>query len=143
MSNKTFECEESKINTILTDYYNAQRHSGDKVYLVEDKEEICSIIRFAERPDVNKYNGLFLKTIAIATGKERQGYAASLLKLIELYMHYHKFDFIYGYAFDSVIEMYKAKGYDVSDDSIYDNLYGKMHLFVMVNAKNKYKKRSY
>ena len=133
--NKTFECGEQKINTILTDYYNAQRHSGDKVYLIEDRDEICSIIRFGERPDVNKYRGLFLKTIATATGKKRQKYADALLKLIMLYMYYHKFDFIYGYAFDSIIKMYTAKGYD-EIGSIRDNIYGKMHLFVMVKDKN-------
>ena len=119
----------------MTDYYNAQRHSGDKVYLIEDRDEICSIIRFGERPDVNKYKGLFLKTIVTATGKERQGYADTLLKLITLYMYYHKFDFIYGYAFDSIIKMYTAKGYD-EIGSIKDNIYGKMHLFVMVKDKN-------
>jgi len=129
--NKTFKCEEPRINTILIDYYNAQRHSGDNVYLVEDRDEICSIIRFGERPDVNKYKGLFLKTIATVAGKERQGYANTLLKLITLYMYYHDFDFVYGYAFDSVVEMYTAKGFDVID-SIRDDIYGKMYLFVMV-----------
>ena len=133
--NKTFECGEQKINTILTDYYNAQRHSGDKVYLIEDRDEICSIIRFGERPDVNKYRGLFLKTIATATGKKRQKYADALLKLIMLYMYYHKFDFIYGYAFDSIIKMYTAIGFD-EIGSIRDNIYGKMYRFVMVNNKN-------
>ena len=133
--NKTFECEEKKINTILTDYYNAQRHSGDKIYLVEDRNEICSIIRFGKRLDVNNYKGLFLKTIVTVTGKERQKYASTLLKLITNYMHYHQFDFIYGYAFDNIIEMYTAKGFDVIG-SIQDSIYGKMHLFVMVNKKN-------
>jgi hypoxanthine phosphoribosyltransferase len=132
---KTFECGDEKINTILTDYYNAQRHSGDKVYLVEDRDEICSILRFEERRDVNKYKGLFLKTIATATGKEQQGYTKTLLKLITLYMYYHKFDFIYGYAFDNVIGMYTAKGFD-EIGSIRDNIYGKMHLFVMVKDKS-------
>ncbi len=121
----------------MTDYYNAQRHSGDKVYLIEDRDEICSIIRFGERerPDVNKYRGLFLKTIATATGKKRQKYADALLKLIMLYMYYHKFDFIYGYAFDSIIKMYTAIGFD-EIGSIRDNIYGKMYRFVMVNNKN-------
>ena len=129
---KTFECGELRINTNLTEFFLNQKHSGDKVYLVEDKDEICSILHFVERKNVNKYAGLFLKTIATATDKKREGYADSLLKLIELYMLYHEFDFIYAHALDGVIKMYKTKGYDITR-SIEDKDYGKMHKIVKVN----------
>jgi len=133
--NKTFGCKESKINTTLTDYYRYQQYYKAKVYLVEDKDEICAIIQFVEIV-VNNYRGLYLDVVATAKGKEGHGYASTLLSLITLYMHYHEFDFIHGFALDKpeLIEMYKTKGYDVIG-SIEDSNYGKLHKIVTVHKK--------
>lgn len=131
---KTFEYTDSRIKENLSDYYDYQQNKGAKVYLVEDKDEICAIIQFFEK-EVNKYKGLYLDMIATAKGKGGQKYASTLLRLITLYMQYHEFDFIYGYALDKteLIEMYKTRGYDVLD-SDEDPNYGKLHKIVMVNV---------
>lgn len=132
--NRTFECVEPRINKYtLSDYYKNQQEYKAKVYVVEDKEEICAIIQFVEK-EVNKYKGLYLDVIATATGKEGQRYASTLLNLITRYMHYHEFDFINGYAFDNakLIKMYKTRGYDVIDN-IENMHYSKLHKIVMVN----------
>lgn len=139
--NKRFECVDPRINEIpLVSYYKNQQHIGAKFYLVEDNDEICAIIQFFER-DVNKYSGLFLDVIATAKGKEGQGYASTLLKLIMLYMFYHDFDFIYGYAFDKpeLIKMYEARGYDVIG-STEDSYYGTLHKIIVVNEPKNDKK---
>lgn len=132
--NKTFECVDSRINRVtLSDYYKNQQNAEAKVYLVEDKDEICAIIQFFEK-HVNKYKGLYLDVIATAEGKEGEGYASTLLRLITFYMHYHEFDFIHAHALDKpeLIEMYKTRGYDVIG-STEDSNYGKLHKIVMVN----------
>jgi hypoxanthine phosphoribosyltransferase len=133
--NKTFGCKEPKINTALIDYYKSQQYYKAKVYLVEDKDEICAIIQFLEI-EVNKCRGLYLDVVATAKGKEGHGYASTLLNLVTSYMHYHDFDFIYGFALDKpeLIEMYKTKGYVVIG-SIEDSNYGKLHKIITVHKK--------
>ena len=80
---KKFKCKDSRINneTLLTDFYTEYMLKKAKVYLVEDKDEICSIIKFQEITHSN-YTGLFLKVIATAKEKEGQKYGSTLLKLI-------------------------------------------------------------
>ena len=129
-----FICGDSRIDkTPLSDFYTNHRHKGAKVYLVEDKSEICAIIQFYEK-NYDPYNGLFLDIIATAQEKHGKKYGSTLLKLILLYMFYHEFDFIYGYAFDDskLISMYEAIGFEVVG-SVQDPLYGTLHKLVTVN----------
>ena len=129
-----FICGDSRIDkTPLSDYYNNHRNKGAKVYLVEDKSEICAIIQFYEN-NYGTYNGLFLDIIATAQEKHGNKYGSTLLKLILLYMFYHEFDFIYGYAFDDsdLLSMYEAIGFEIVG-SVPDPLYGTLHKLVTVN----------
>jgi len=134
---KNFKCGDPRIDrTLLTDFYKEHIQLGAKVYLVEDNDEICSIIKFYERKHGN-YTGLFLDTIATAEEKHGNKYADTLLKLILNYMFYHEFDFIYGFAFDSVINMYKNINFEVIG-SFQDTNYGTLHKVAIVhNGKRK------
>lgn len=130
-----FRCGDPRIDkTPLSDLYLNQRHKGAKVYLVEDKNEICSLIQFYHKTH-DMYNGLFLDIIATAEDKHGNKYASTLIKLILLYMFYHEFDFIYGYAFDTskLISMYEAIGFEVVG-SVQDPVYGTLHKVVIVNG---------
>ncbi len=132
---KDFKCGDSNIDkNSLSDFFKNQEHSLAKVYLVEDKGEICSIVQFYEKP-LDGYKGLFLDIIATAEGKNGNNYASTLLKLISYYMFYHEFSFIYGYAFDNegLIGMYKKRGFEVIG-SIQDPHYGTLHKIVIVNG---------
>ena len=80
------------------------------MYLVEDNNEICSIVEFNEITHGN-YTGLFLDVIATAEDKHGDKYGNTLLKLIINYMFYHEFDFIYGYAFNNVVKTSIFCGY--------------------------------
>ena len=137
-----FVCGESRIDKIpLSDFYANQRHKGAKVYLVEDQNEICSLIQFYHIT-YDIYDGLFLDIIATAKDKHGNKYGSTLIKLITLYMFYHEFDFIYGYAFDTseLIEMYKAIGFEVVS-SVQDPTYGTLHKVVSVNGTKTKKDR--
>ncbi len=108
------------------------------MYLVEDKDEICSIIKFYEKKHGN-YTGLFLDTIATAEEKHGNKYADTLLKLILNYMFYHEFDFIYGYAFDGIINMYKNINFEVIG-SVQDTHYGTLHKVAIFHKRTKAEK---
>lgn len=133
---KNFKCGDPRIDkTLLTDFYKAYLHEQAKVYLVEDKDEICSIIKFYEKTHGN-YTGLFLDMIATAEEKHGNKYGNTLLKLILNYMFYHEFDFIYGYAFDDVINMYKNINFEVIG-SVQDAHYGTLHKVATVHKRKK------
>ncbi|SNQ61540.1 hypothetical protein [Candidatus Methanoperedens nitratireducens] len=132
---KDFRCGDPNIDkNSLSDFFKNQEHSSAKVYLVEDKGEICSIVQFYEK-HLNSYKGLFLDIIATTEDKKGNKYASTLLKLISYYMFYHEFSFIYGYAFDNeeLIDMYKQRGFEVIG-SIQDPHYGTLHKIVIVNG---------
>lgn len=136
---KNFKCGDPRIDrTLLPDLYKEYMHAGAKVYLVEDKDEICSIIKFYEKTHGN-YTGLFLDTIATAEEKHGNKYADTLLKLILNYMFYHEFDFIYGYAFDGVINMYKNINFEVIG-SVQDIHYGILHKVATFHKRTKAEK---
>ena len=82
---------DSAIKKILKD----QEHPLSKSYLVEDRDDICSVIRFSEIY-LSNYKGLLI--LGLATAKEKCGhnYTAKLLKLIYYYMFYNDFDFSEG-----------------------------------------------
>jgi hypoxanthine-guanine phosphoribosyltransferase len=129
-----FICGDSRIDkTTLSDFYTNHRHRGAKVYLVEDKSEICAIIQFYEQ-NYDTYNGLFLDIIATAQEKHGNKYGSTLLKLILHYMFYHEFNFIYGYAFDNseLIRMYEAIGFEVVG-SVQNPHYDTLHKLAIVN----------
>ncbi|MCK5660948.1 MAG: hypothetical protein KAH86_06270, partial [Methanosarcinales archaeon] len=130
-----FICGDPRIDKIpLSDYYANQRHKEAKVYLVEDQSEICSLIQFYHK-QYGAYDGLFLDIIATAKDKCGNRYGSTLIKLITLYMFYHEFDFIYGYAFDTsgLIGMYETMGFEVVG-SVQDPTYGTLHQIVAVNG---------
>lgn len=132
---KEFRCGEPNIDkNSLSDFFKNQQHLSAKVYLVEDKGEICSIVQFYEK-HFDGYKGLFLDIIATAQGKIGNNYASTLLKLLSYYMFYHEFNFIYGYAFDNkkLIDMYKKKGFEVIG-SIQDPHYQTLHKIVIING---------
>ncbi|CAD6494576.1 MAG: hypothetical protein LAKADJCE_00846 [Candidatus Argoarchaeum ethanivorans] len=136
---KDFECGDPRIDkTLLTDFYKDHMHAGAKVYLVEDKDEICSIIKFYEKTH-GDYTGLFLDIIATAKEKHGNKYANTLLKLILNYIFYHEFDFIYGYAFDAIVKLYKNIGFEVIG-SVQDNHYDTLHKVATVNKRTKAEK---
>lgn len=136
---KDFKCGDPRIDkTLLEDFYSAYRDEKYKVYLVEDKDEICSIIKFCIRTYGN-YTGLFLKKIATAKEKHGNKYASTLLTLILNYGFYHEFDFIYGYAFDDVINMYKNLDFEVIK-SVETAHYGILHMIVAVHKCKKTEK---
>ena len=137
---KKFACGDSIIDKIpLSYYFKNQKHTKAKVYVVEDKDKICSIIQFYET-EYYGYKGLFLDTIASSQGET--GYAKSLLKLICNHMFYDDFDFIYLYipTFKGLIEMYQSLGFNLIE-TVEDPNYGTLHKIVMVN-ENKNKKES-
>lgn len=137
---KKFICGDLTIDkNSLSDFFKNQQHLSAKVYLVEDKGEICSIVQFYEK-HFNGHKGLFLDIIATAEGKKGNNYASTLLKLISYYMFYHEFSFIYGYAFDNkeLIDMYKKKGFEVIG-SIQDPHYQTLHKIVIVNGTKEMK----
>lgn len=136
---KDFECGDLRIDkTSLTDFLKDHMHANAKVYLVEDKDEICSIIKFYEKTYGN-YTGLFLDIIATAKEKQGNKYANTLLKLILNYMLYHEFDFIYGYVFDDVVEMYKGRGFEVFG-SLQDPQYDTLHKVATINKRTETEK---
>lgn len=131
---KSFQCGDVRIDKMsLSDFFKNQQHTDAKIYLVEDNDDICSIIQFYEK-DINSNSGLFLDIIATSLTKTGQKYASTLLKLICLYMFHHEFDFIYAYAFDrpGLIEMYKQIGFEVIG-KIEDENYGILHKMILVN----------
>lgn len=133
--NKNFKCGNINIDkNTLSDFYRYQEHTSAKVYLIEDDNEICSIIQFYEKK-IDKYRGLFLDTIATSEEKKGKSYAQNLLKLITYYMIYHDFDFIYGFAFDDekLIEMYKNRGYEVIG-TVQDPNYNTLYKIVIING---------
>lgn len=133
---KSFKCGDARIDKIsLSDYYKNQQHIDAKIYIVEDYNEICSIIQFYEK-DINGYSGIFLDVIATSVKRKGNRYASTLLKLIGLYMFYHEFDFIYAYAFDrpELIDMYKQIGFDTIG-KIEDDSYGVLYPLILVNEK--------
>ena len=134
---KEFKCGDSRIDrtTLLTDFYKEHMQRRAKVYLVEDKDEICSIIKFFVTKHGN-YNGLFLDTIATAEENQGEKYGSTLIKLILNYMFYHEFDYIYGYAFDDVINMYKKINFEVIG-SVQDTHYGILHKVATVHNGKK------
>ena len=133
---KDFKCGDPRIDkTLLSDFYKDHAHTGAKVYLVEDKDAICSIIKFYETTQ-GDYTGLFLDIIATAEGKHGNNYASTLLTLILNYMFYHEFDFIYGYAFDAIVDMYKNLGFEVIG-SVPDPDYGILHKIATINKRTK------
>ncbi|MBC2696866.1 MAG: hypothetical protein HF974_00705 [ANME-2 cluster archaeon] len=135
-----FECGDARIDKIpLSYYFENQEHTKAKVYCVEDKDKICSLIQFYEKKSYG-YNELFLDIIASSQGET--GYAQSLLKLILGIMFYDKFDFISGYIFDNkeLIEMYQSIGFNIIE-TVEDPLYGTFHKIVLVN-ENKNNKES-
>ena len=137
---KEFRCGDANIDkNSLSDFFKNQQHLSAKVYLVEDKGEICSIVQFYEK-HFDGYKGLFLDIIATAQDKKGNNYASTLLKLISYYMFYHEFSFIYGYAFDNkeLIDMYKKKGFEVIG-SIQDTHYQTLHKIVIVNGTKELK----
>lgn len=137
-SSKEFECGDTRIDKIRISYYlKSQEHTKAKVYVVEDKDRICSIIHFYETKSYG-YKGLFLDTLVSSKGET--GYATSLLKLILNHMVYDKFDFIYFYIFDNkeLIEMYQSIGFNIIE-TVEDPLYGTLHKMVLVNEKKKNK----
>lgn len=132
---KDFKCGNPNIDkNSLSDFFKNQQHSSAKVYLVEDKGDICSIVQFYEK-HLENYKGLFLDIISTAEGKIGKNYASTLLKLISYYMFYHEFSFIYGYAFDNeaLIEMYRNRGFEVIG-STQDPHYGTLHKIVIING---------
>lgn len=136
---KDFECGDQRIDkTPLTDFFKDHMNAGAKVYLVEDKDEICSIIKFYEKTYGN-YTGLFLDIIATAKEKHGNKYANTLLKLILNYMFYHEFDFIYGYAFDAIVDMYKNADFEVIG-SVQDPYYDTLHKVSLINKRTKAEK---
>ena len=131
-----FKCGDPRIDkTLLSDFYKDHAHAGAKVYLVEDKDDICSIIKFYETTQ-GDHTGLFLDIIATAEGKHGNKYASTLLTLILNYMFYHEFDFIYGYAFDAIVDMYKNLGFEVIG-SVPDPDYGILHKIATINKRTK------
>jgi len=139
---KDFRCGNPNIDkNSLSDFFKNQEHSSAKVYLVEDKGEICSIVQFYEK-HLDSYKGLFLDIIATAEIKKGNKYASTLLKLISFYMFYHEFSFIYGYVFDNkeLIEVYKKRGFEVIG-SIHDPHYGTLHKIVIINGTKDIKDR--
>lgn len=136
---KGFKCGDPRIDkTSLTDFFKDHMHAGAKVYLVEDKDEICSIIKFYEK-EYGNYAGLFLDIIATAKEKQGNKYANTLLKLILNYMLYHEFDFIYCYAFDVIVGMYKNNGFEIMG-SVQDPLYDTLHKVSIINKRTKAEK---
>ena len=134
-----FECGDSRIDkSSLTEFYKDHKHAGAKVYLVEDKDYICSIIKFHEKTHGN-YTGLFLDIIATAKEKHGNKYANTLIKLIINYMFYHEFDFIYGFAFDDIVDMYKNINFEVIG-SVEDPHYGTLHKVATINKRTKVEK---
>jgi len=139
---KDFRCGNPNIDkNSLSDFFKNQEHSSAKVYLVEDKGEICSIVQFYEK-HLDSYKGLFLDIIATAESKKGNKYASTLLKLISYYMFYHEFSFIYGYAFDNkeLIDLYKKRGFEVIG-SIQEPHYGTLHKIVIINGTKDIKDR--
>ena len=133
---KNFKCGDPRIDkTVLADFYKAYIHQQAKVYLVEDNDEICSVIKFYEKTHGN-YTGLFLDVIATAEDKQGKKYGNTLLKLIINYMFYHEFDFIYGYAFDDVINMYKNINFEIIG-SVQVTNYGILHKVATVHTRKK------
>lgn len=99
---KNFRCGDSRIDkNPLMDHYISQEYKNVRVYLVEDQNEICSIVRFYEIK-LNDHKGLFLDIIATAQEKQGNKYGRTLLNLIISYMVYHEFHYIYGYAFNAM-----------------------------------------
>ena len=121
---------DSTIKKILKD----QEHQLSKSYLVEDRGDICSIIRFSEIY-LNNYKGLLI--LGLATAKEKYGhnYAAKLIKLILYYMIYNDFDFIFAYVSDNdnIIEPYKKWGFVVTTETVNDPYYGKLRKVAIIN----------
>lgn len=133
---KNFECGDARIDKIqLADFYKDYVHHKANVYLVEDNNEICSIIKFSETTH-GDYTGLFLDVIATAKDKQGNKYGNTLLKLIINYMFYHEFDFIYGYAFDDVINMYKNINFEIIG-SVQVTNYGILHKVATVHTRKK------
>jgi hypoxanthine phosphoribosyltransferase len=132
---KSFKCTDERINkNSMSDYYNNFANKGAKVYVVEEKGEIRSIIQFYEKK-VGVFKGLYMDVIATAIGHEKKGYARTLLNLILLTMLYHEYDFILGYAFDTdrALKMYERSLFDIVG-SVNDPEYGKLHKIVKVNT---------
>ncbi|MDF1530764.1 MAG: phosphoribosyltransferase [ANME-2 cluster archaeon] len=132
---KSFKCGDSRIDKIsLSDFFKNQQHTDAKIYLVEDKADICSIIQFYEK-GINSHTGLFLDIIATSNTKKGNKYASTLLKLICMYMFHHEFDFIYAYAFDrpGLINMYKQIGFELIG-KVEDDNYGILHKMILVNG---------
>ena len=131
---------DSTIKKILKD----QEHQLSKSYLVEDRGDICSIIRFSEIY-LSNYKGLHI--LGLATAKEKCGhnYAAILLKLIFYYMFYNDFDFIVAYVSDNDdnIESLKRMGFVVTTETGQDPYYGKLRKVALINEmKDKKRKTS-
>jgi len=132
---KSFKCGDFRIDKIsLSDFFKNQQHTDAKIYLVEDKADICSIIQFYEK-GINSHTGLFLDIIATSNTKKGNKYASTLLKLICMYMFHHEFDFIYAYAFDrpGLINMYKQIGFELIG-KVEDDNYGILHKMILVNG---------
>ena len=133
--------DDPTIKKILKD----QEHQLSKLYLVEDRDYICSIIRFSEIY-LNNYKGLFL--LGLATPKEKHGhtsYAAKLLKMIIHYMFYNDFDFIFAYVPDNddIIESLKGRGFVATTETVQYPYYGKLRRVALINEwKDKKRKTS-
>jgi hypothetical protein len=122
--------DDPTIKKILKD----QEHQLSKSYLVEDRDDICSVIRFSEI-NLSNYKALFI--LGLATAKEKYGhnYAAKLIKLILYYMIYNDFDFIFAYVSDNdaIIELYKRWGFVVTTETVKVPYYGKIRKVALIN----------
>ncbi len=130
---------DSTIKKILKD----QEHPLSKSYLVEDRDDICSVIRFSEIY-LSNYKGLLI--LGLATAKEKYGhnYTAKLLKLIYYYMFYNDFDFIFTYVSvnDDNIESLKRMGFVVATETVKYPYYGKLRKVAMINEMKDKKRQT-
>jgi hypothetical protein len=140
------DCKKYSLNVDSTIKKNLkdQEHQLSKSYLVEDRDDICSVIRFSEIY-LSNYKGLFI--LGLATAKEKCGhsYTAKLIKMIFYYMFYNDFDFIVAYVSDNDdnIESLKRMGFVVTTETGQDPYYGKLRKVALINEmKDKKRKTS-
>ena len=137
---KDFLCGEQRIDKIpLSDFFKNQEHLSARVYVVEDRNMICSIIQFYER-NVDAYKGLFLDVIATAETVKGNKYAKVLLKLVSYYMIYHKFDFLYAFDDEQLLDMYRKRGFEIIG-TVKDPHYNTLHKIVIVNGAGNKKEK--
>lgn len=134
---KEFKCGVDVLdNHSLSDYYHDSINKLEHVYLIEEDDNICSIIEFNKK-DTKHYKGLYLSKIATAEDKKGQRYGSTLIRLILYCMYYHEFDYVYANALDNpqVIKMYKQNNFELVR-TLKNSKYGVLHKFAAINDKS-------